>query len=245
MAFKKHLGIGGSPRVVERLVANRVAEAIAEYERNRTNPEGSGGSGGNAGDIAPEVRGCSYKTFLNCKPYSFNGTEGVVGLSHWFEKMESVFEISKCAEGDKVKYVVCTLESRALTWWNENVHSLGINAANRIPWNELKTMMTAEYCPRIEIQKIEQELWTLSMKGDDIDGYTDRFHELAVMCPTLVTPEYKKIERYVSGLLERIQGNVTSSKPTNVHEAICMASELVDQSVRAKATRIAESNKRR
>ncbi|GKB50979.1 putative reverse transcriptase domain-containing protein [Tanacetum coccineum] len=138
-------------------------------------------------------------------------TEGVVGLSRWFEKMKSVFEISKCAEEDK---------------------------------NDLKNMMTAEYCPRTEIQKIEQELWTLSMKGDDIDGYTDRFYELVVMCPTLVTPEYKKIERYVSGLLERIQGNVTSSKPTNVHEAICMASELVDQSVRAKATRITKQQEK-
>ncbi|GKE23022.1 hypothetical protein Tco_1434534, partial [Tanacetum coccineum] len=137
------------------LVANRVAEAIAEYERNRTNPEGAGGSGGNAGYIAPEVRGCSYKTFLNCKPHSFNGTEGVL-TSRWFKKMESVFKISKCAKGDKVKYVVCTLEGRALTWWNENVHSLGINAANRIPWNELKTMMTTEYCSRTEIQKIDR-----------------------------------------------------------------------------------------
>ncbi|GJT46089.1 putative reverse transcriptase domain-containing protein [Tanacetum coccineum] len=39
--------------------------------------------------------------------------------------------------------------------------------------------------------------------------------------------------------------NVTSSKPTNVHEAICMVRELVDQSVRAKATRISDSNKRK
>ncbi|GJV11698.1 hypothetical protein Tco_1353239 [Tanacetum coccineum] len=76
----------------------------------------------------------------------------------WFEKMESVFEISKCAEEDKVKYDVCTLEGRALTWWNGNVQSLGINAANQISLNELKTMMTAEYFPRTEIQKMEQEL---------------------------------------------------------------------------------------
>nr|GEX88822.1 putative reverse transcriptase domain-containing protein [Tanacetum cinerariifolium] len=48
--------------------------------------------------------------------------------------------------------------------------------------------------------------------GDDIDGYTNRFHELAVMCPTLVTPECKKIERYVWGLLERIQGNQNRSQ---------------------------------
>ncbi|GKA07365.1 hypothetical protein Tco_0686589 [Tanacetum coccineum] len=71
-------------RAVERLVANKVAEAIAEYERIRTNPEGAGGSGGNTGgDIALE-----------------------------FEKMESVFEISKCDEEDKVKDVVCTLEAQ-------------------------------------------------------------------------------------------------------------------------------------
>ncbi|GJT47800.1 hypothetical protein Tco_0973957 [Tanacetum coccineum] len=118
----------------------RVAKAITEYKRNRANPEGARGAGaGNAGGgIAPEVRGCSYKTFLNYKPHSFNGTEGVVGLSCWFEKMESVFEINKFAKEDKVKYVLCTLKGRALTWWNRNVHSLAINAANQNPWNELK-----------------------------------------------------------------------------------------------------------
>ncbi|GKB44794.1 hypothetical protein Tco_0889736, partial [Tanacetum coccineum] len=42
-------------------------------------------------------RECTYKDFLNCKPLSFKGTEGVVVLSQWFEKMESVFHISKCA----------------------------------------------------------------------------------------------------------------------------------------------------
>ncbi|GKA33706.1 hypothetical protein Tco_0720135 [Tanacetum coccineum] len=40
---------------------------------------------------------------------------------------------------------------RALTWWNDNVHTLGIDAVNRIPWNELKDMMTDEYRSRTEI----------------------------------------------------------------------------------------------
>nr|GEV47224.1 hypothetical protein [Tanacetum cinerariifolium] len=180
-------------KAVERLVANRVAEAITEYKRNRTNPKGeiAGGAGGN---ITPNVRGCSYKTFLNCKFHSLNGIKGVQGLNRCFKNMESVFEISKCAEEDK---------------------------------------------------KMEQELWTLYMKEDDIYGYTNRFYELAVICPTLGTLEYIKIECYVWGLLKRIQGNVTSSMSANVHEAICVARELVDQSVRAKAIRISERNKRR
>ncbi|GKB87309.1 hypothetical protein Tco_0959581 [Tanacetum coccineum] len=115
-------------RDVDRLVKSRVAEAIAKYERNWPNPKGAGGSGNargtgptNAGGVkAMKVLGCLYKTLLNCKPHPFNGTEGVVGLIHWFKKMESVFKISKCVEEDKVKFSICTLERRALTWWNGN-----------------------------------------------------------------------------------------------------------------------------
>ncbi|GJS73865.1 putative reverse transcriptase domain-containing protein [Tanacetum coccineum] len=48
----------------------------------------------------------------------------VVGRKRWFEKIEQVFEICKCAEDDKVKFVVCMFEGRALTWWNRNVQTL-------------------------------------------------------------------------------------------------------------------------
>ncbi|GJX64963.1 gag-pol polyprotein [Tanacetum coccineum] len=44
-------------------------------------------------------------------------------------------------------------------------------------------MMTTEYCPATEIQRMEQELWTLTLKGDDIEAYNNRFHELVLMCP--------------------------------------------------------------
>nr|GEX60022.1 reverse transcriptase domain-containing protein [Tanacetum cinerariifolium] len=133
---------------MEKLIADRVAEAISEHERNRPNPANAGGSG--------NVQGCSYKTFMNGKPHPFNRTEGVVGLRHWIEKIEQVFEISKCAEGIS------------------------------IPWNEFKTMMTIEYCPATEIQRMKQELWTLTLKGDDIEAYNNHFHELDLMCPDLV-----------------------------------------------------------
>ncbi|GKB44175.1 putative reverse transcriptase domain-containing protein [Tanacetum coccineum] len=117
------------------MVKNRVAEAIAEYERNQTNPENVGGSGSanTGGVVAPDVHGCSYKTFLNCKPHSFNGTEGVVGLSHWFEKMEQVFEISKYAEEDKVKFAACTFEGCALIWWNGWPERVKVNVTSSKP----------------------------------------------------------------------------------------------------------------
>ncbi|GJV78878.1 hypothetical protein Tco_1514748 [Tanacetum coccineum] len=81
-------------RAIERMVQKRVNEAIAEYGRSSANPENAGGSvPANAWEL----------------------------LSHLFEKLEQVFEISKCAEEDKVKFVVCTFEIHALTWWNVGI----------------------------------------------------------------------------------------------------------------------------
>ncbi|GJR64722.1 putative reverse transcriptase domain-containing protein [Tanacetum coccineum] len=101
-------------------------------------------------------------------------------------------EMHGCAEDDKVKFAMCTFEGRALTWWNGNVQTLGLANANQIPWSNVKAMMTTEYCPATEIQRMEQELWTLTLKGDDIEAYNNRFHELVLMCPELVSTEKEK-----------------------------------------------------
>nr|GEU82755.1 reverse transcriptase domain-containing protein [Tanacetum cinerariifolium] len=51
------------------------------------------------------ARESTYQDFLKCQPLSFNGIEGVVGLTRWFEKMETVFHISNCPEKYQVKIV--------------------------------------------------------------------------------------------------------------------------------------------
>nr|GEY65479.1 reverse transcriptase domain-containing protein [Tanacetum cinerariifolium] len=40
---------------------------------------------------------CFYADFMKCHPLNFKGNEGIVGLTQWIEKMESVFNISGCA----------------------------------------------------------------------------------------------------------------------------------------------------
>ena len=186
---------GMSPAAVEVLVAARVAEALAAYEaarlQNQDQSGGSGGSGGNGGNPRP----CKYDDFLSCKPISFYGIGGVVKLTRWFEKTESVFTISSCAAEYKVKFAACTFMDSALTWWNGHVQAMGLPAANALTWEELKVMLLEEYCPRSEVQKLEQEFWNLTMKGSDIQAYTTRFTELAVLCPGMVSPKYKKVER--------------------------------------------------
>nr|GEU50818.1 putative reverse transcriptase domain-containing protein [Tanacetum cinerariifolium] len=54
-------------------------------------------------------------------------------LCRWFERMESTFGISKCAERRKVKFATTTLHGRALTWWNSQIATLGLKVANGKP----------------------------------------------------------------------------------------------------------------
>ncbi|GJX66924.1 transposon ty3-G gag-pol polyprotein [Tanacetum coccineum] len=93
--------------------------------------------------------------------------EGVVGLTRWFEKMESVFSISNCTAASQVKFATCTLQDDALTWWNSHVKTTTPEAAHAMPWATLKKMMTDKYCPRGEIKKIETEMWNLK-SGDKL-----------------------------------------------------------------------------
>lgn len=58
---------------------------------------------------------------------------------------------------------------------------------------------------------MEQELWILEMKEADVDAYTNLFNDLTTLCPRMVTLKYKKIERYILGLPQLIQGLVTAS----------------------------------
>ncbi|GJR13322.1 putative reverse transcriptase domain-containing protein [Tanacetum coccineum] len=96
--------------LIDQGVAAAMAEAEASRVRNGYNSNGSGPR------PAQAVRECSYSEFLKCKPLDFKGTEGVVGLTRWFEKMESVFSISNCTASCQVKFATCTLQDDALTW---------------------------------------------------------------------------------------------------------------------------------
>ncbi|GKB94054.1 putative nucleotidyltransferase, ribonuclease H [Tanacetum coccineum] len=63
---------------------------------------------------------------MKCNPTAFRGTEGAVKLLRWFEKTKSVFGISDCAEGKKVRFAAATLQGPALTWWNSKITTMGL-----------------------------------------------------------------------------------------------------------------------
>ncbi|GJU51777.1 reverse transcriptase domain-containing protein [Tanacetum coccineum] len=156
---------------------------------------------------------CTYNDFLKCQPLNFNGTEGVVGLTQWFKRIETLFHINNCIVKNQVKFTTCTLHSVALTWWKSYVNIVGHNAAYDMPCKTLMKMMTTKYCPRNEIKKLEIEIWNLKVKGTDLTSYTQRFQELALLCGRMFPEVSNEVEKYVGGLPDMIQGNVMATKP--------------------------------
>ncbi|GJY70219.1 hypothetical protein Tco_0473922 [Tanacetum coccineum] len=98
---------------LQALINQGVVAAMAEAEASRVRNGDDNNSSGPRPTQA--IRECSYSEFLKCKPLDFKGTEGVVRLTRWFEKMESVFSISNCTTASHVKFATCTLQDDALT----------------------------------------------------------------------------------------------------------------------------------
>ncbi|GJT57658.1 reverse transcriptase domain-containing protein [Tanacetum coccineum] len=193
--------------------------------QNSTNGDGRHSLHGDNRRNVQTARPCFYADFIKCQPLNFKGTEGVVGLTQWIEKMESVFNISGCAIENQVKFATCTLLGAALTWWNGQIRTLGPEAY-AMTWEVLKKKMTDKYCPQGEIKKLEIELWNLKVKGNDVPAYTERFQELTLICTKFVANETEKVDKYISGLPDNIYGNVKSARPKTLDETIELANDF-------------------
>ncbi|GJS12761.1 hypothetical protein Tco_0407233 [Tanacetum coccineum] len=76
----------------------------------------------------------------------------------------------------------------------------------------------------VEILKVatlglEVAKWKIhGLRDMNIAAYTERFNELALLCPDVVPNEKKKVELYIKGLPEIIKGETTSSRPAMLND---------------------------
>ncbi|GKC12747.1 putative reverse transcriptase domain-containing protein [Tanacetum coccineum] len=94
-----------------------------------------------------------------------------------------------------------------------------------------------------EIQKMETELWNLTVKNNDLTAYTQRFQELTMMCTKMVPEEEDRVEKFIGGLPDNIQGNVIAAEPTRLQDAVQIANNLMDKKLKGYAVKNAK-NKR-
>ncbi|GJT37928.1 hypothetical protein Tco_0937793 [Tanacetum coccineum] len=102
---------------------------------------------------------------------------------------------------DKVNLQLANLHGADLNMVKSHVKTV-VRCCSQQPWNTLMKMITAKYCPRDKIKKLEMEIREL--KSD-------------------------KIEKYVGGLPNMIHESVMASKSKTMQDAVEFAIELMDK----------------
>ncbi|GKE52121.1 reverse transcriptase domain-containing protein [Tanacetum coccineum] len=81
-----------------------------------------------------------------------------------------------------------------------------IEEAYKITWVEFKKLLIKKYCPQTEVQKMEDEFYHHTAKGNDLKTYVRRFQELETLCPTMVPDSKKMIEVFIGDCHEVLKG---------------------------------------
>nr|GEV53183.1 reverse transcriptase domain-containing protein [Tanacetum cinerariifolium] len=170
---------------IDDLVARRVAEALEARDA--------------AMNLEPLAESGDEQEDENCNGNGGNGTEGIVRLTRWFKKIETVFNVSSCPPKYQVKYATCTLLNNALTWCNSHKRTVGVDVAYAMRWAGLMKLMT---------------------------------EELILLCTRMVPDEEDRVERFIRGLPDNIQGNVIVADSARLQDVVRIANHLIDQKLK-------------
>ncbi|GJW45810.1 reverse transcriptase domain-containing protein [Tanacetum coccineum] len=65
-----------------------------------------------------------------------------------------------------------------------------------------------------------------------------------MMCTKMVLKEEDRVEKFIGGLPDNIQGNIIAAEPTRLQDAVRIANNLMDQKLKGYTVRNAENNQR-
>ncbi|KAJ0825096.1 putative retrotransposon gag domain-containing protein [Helianthus annuus] len=140
--------------------------------------------------------------------------------------MDTVVDISGCAERDMVKFASQSFKGEALAWGRSLIQASGKFALYNMSWEQFVALIKDNYCPQHEVKKLESDFLSLVMKNLDCQAYLTSFNTLSRLVPYLVTPEPKRIARFIGGLAPEIKASVKASRPATfrfVADIFCLS----------------------
>ncbi|GKB61107.1 putative reverse transcriptase domain-containing protein [Tanacetum coccineum] len=175
---------GMTPVAIEELINRRMEEALAAHEATRA-----------ANALEAENQSQNDSDSDNGNGSNGDGENGNGGNGNPSENGRGDRPVAReCTYQDFMK---CQpLNFKGTEGVVGLIRTIGTEAAFAMSWRELMKLMTEAYCPRNEIQKMETELWNLTVKNNDLAAYTQRFQELTMMCTKIVLEEEDRVEKF-------------------------------------------------
>ncbi|KAI3782288.1 hypothetical protein L2E82_12328 [Cichorium intybus] len=83
--------------IIDSRMGEPSAQSSQEFSKKTTEEEATGGN-------KKEEKGCSFKSFMACKPPEYHGSFEPKVTMRWVREIEQVMQASKCGENDRVNY---------------------------------------------------------------------------------------------------------------------------------------------
>ncbi|GJW79661.1 putative reverse transcriptase domain-containing protein [Tanacetum coccineum] len=187
---------GMTPTAIEEMINRRMSEALETCEANRnirlgnSNDEGGNRNSNGNGNGGGNGNGNHNENDIDARPV-----------------------VRECIYQDFMKCQPLNFKGTegfvGLIRWFEKMETVfHISNCLKKYQRELMKLMAEVYYPRTEIQKIESKLWNLTMKNNNLADYTQRFQELTMLCTKMVPEEEDRVEKFIGGLPDNIQGNL-------------------------------------
>nr|KAJ0196361.1 hypothetical protein LSAT_V11C700369400 [Lactuca sativa] len=116
-------------------------------------------------------RRSSFKTFMDCKPPTFEGCESVVVCLRWIQKMDQTFRPGEFTKDQKVNY------EEALEWWDTIDARLTEVTRRAMTWEILSKKVNDRFCIEGSIQQAQREFLNLQKGSMTISKYKTTFTE--------------------------------------------------------------------
>ncbi|GKB60796.1 reverse transcriptase domain-containing protein [Tanacetum coccineum] len=145
-----------TPAAIKEMINRRVIEAFETRKVNRNIGFGNGNDKGRNGNG------------------NGNGNRGGNGNGNHNENdRDARLVVQECTYQDFMKCQPLNFKGTegvvsALTWWNSHKRTIRTDAAFARSWRELMKLMDEVYCPRTKNQKMESDLWNLTMKNNNL-----------------------------------------------------------------------------
>ncbi|KAI3720763.1 hypothetical protein L2E82_31756 [Cichorium intybus] len=225
---------------VNNIIDSRMGEPSAhssqEVSKKTTEEEVSG-------ENRKKEKGCSFKSFMACKPPEYHGSFEPKVTMRWIREIEQVMQASKCGEKDQVNYASRQLKDDALVWWNTKYESLGKDVIYGWSWAEFISCLKDKFCPTRDLEKMNEDFLMINKGDSSIDEYTKRFCDMLHFVGESYPSERSRINRYVRGLPWNYELEV--KKAETLDKAIIAARNVEDVGKRRNDERPSFSDKRK
>ncbi|XP_022041465.1 uncharacterized protein LOC110944051 [Helianthus annuus] len=168
-------------------------------------------------------RRCTYKDFMACNPFSYNGEVDPIKCQRWIANIETVFIRSRCEKEDQVMFATGQLQQQAKDWWDTQCKELGEVRLQTLTWQEFRELFLKHHFPQSAVDRIQDEFLHLRQQNESIDEITNIFFDKLKFCDDFVMSERMKINRYYGMLKAEYREFITPSKCETLSELINLA----------------------